>query len=278
MNINSGIYWIQGLVDGEWSNIQRCDEHADAVSRMGALANDPRYRELRLVLAKMQKGEIEYTTLVTVRDGEIVSSNPLLDSLLPPADNAEAKPAQAGSCRRWRIPALAAVLVLAIAGGVVTANRYPDLALSLYRAMGWQGGADRAVRQANAPSAKDFTDRLFEAVDADDGAAIRRLMAARPGDLHLDGLIQFVDDSWGAGPRKIVDYALLGGYMSAADALLSTGAVPSEWLLALLQRHPDDPKMKAAAALLAEFGSVKPVSLDSAIVQTAREFGGQPAN
>ena len=277
MNINSGIYWIQGLVDGEWSNLQRCDAHADAVSRMGVLSNDRRYGELRLVLARMQRGEIEYTTLATVRNGEVVSQTSLLDSLLPAMAPAVPDRAAAGAKRRWRRPALAVVLVAAIAAGVATADRYPELALALYRGIGWSAGSDAAPRSAGyAAAPASYGERLFNAVDADDGASVRRLMAARPGDLNLDELLLFVDDSWGAGPRKIVDYALLGSHMSAADALLSAGAVPSEWLLAQLQRHPDDPKMKAAMVLLAEFGPVRPVSLDAAIVQTAREFAGRP--
>jgi len=111
-------------------------------------------------------------------------------------------------------------------------------------------------------------------------------MAARPGDLRLDELLFFVDDSWNTGPRKITDYALLGGNMSAADALLAAGATPSLWMLALLQHYPDEARLKPVIVLLNEYGPVivllneyglaLPVLLNTAILETAREFQGAP--
>ncbi len=101
-------------------------------------------------------------------------------------------------------------------------------------------------------------------------------MAARPGDLRLDELLFFVDDSWNTGPRKITDYALLGGNMSAADALLAAGATPSLWMLALLQHYPDEARLKPVIVLLNEYGLALPVLLNTAILETAREFQGAP--
>jgi hypothetical protein len=281
MDINRGIYWIQGLSEGEWRNLQRCADHADATSKMGPLTNDRRYRELRLVLAQAQQGSIEYTTLVTVRDGKVMSNSSLLETLLPAAPAPVSTPAPEVNHRRWRVAALSVILIVAIAAGVAIAAKFPHMALSLYASLGWHAepAAPVVFASRNKPAATGtLEERLFDAVDANDSAAIRGLMATRPGDLRLDELFVFVDDGWGTGPRQITDYALLGGYMAAADALLAIGATPSEWLLTLAQRRGEEERLKAAVSLLNEFGLARPVSFNSAISETAREFEGEVAN
>lgn len=138
MSEKFGIYWIQGQIDGEWSNLQRCDDHDDAVAKMGPLANDRRYQELRLVLAQVQKGKIEYTTLVTVRDGEIVSDSSLLETFAPSAKEPPREApvvAEPSKRRSWHIPLLALILIAAIGGGLAIANRYPNFALAIYESL-----------------------------------------------------------------------------------------------------------------------------------------------
>ena len=280
MDVNRGIYWIQGRNEGEWRNLQRCADHADAISKLAPPTNDRRYREVRLVLAQAQQGRIEYTTLVTVRDGETIFNSPLLETLLPAAPTAVSATAPVESHRRRRVAAYSVVLVVAIASGVAIAHNYPQLALALYTSLGREPepAARTIIPGKMAVVSGTFEERLFDAVDANDSTAIRQLMAGRPGDLRLDELFLYVDDGWGTGPRQIADYALLGGNFAAADAILATGAIPSKWLLTLLRRHGDEERLKPAIVLLNEFGLARPVSFDSAISETAREFEGDVPN
>ena len=296
MSEQLGIYWIQGLVGSVWQNLQRCANLDDSIARMGLLLTDENFSELRLVLAQSQDGHIEYTTLVTTRDGAVISDS-LLDAGLPPT----APPRPAG----WKLRAvvLCAILVAAIAGGLAIANYDRHLAIAFYeRASSLvrpdqpkpglatqtsappksQTTAPPAVQIFNPPAAKpsltrtepSYADRLFTAVDADDKTMMRLLMAARPGDLQLDEVREFVDDGWGAGPRMIVDYALLGGNLAAADALLSAGATPSDWLLGVIARNTDFAKLQRAISLLREFGAVPDISVEAAIEETNRELSG----
>ncbi|MEX2617881.1 MAG: hypothetical protein WD767_17465 [Alphaproteobacteria bacterium] len=280
MDVNRGIYWIQGQSDGEWRNLQRCADHTDAISKLAPLTGDRRYRELRLVLAQAQRGRIEYKTLVKVRDGEIISGSSLLETLLPTEPLAVSATAPVERNQRWRIAALSVLLVAAIASGVAIAQKYPQLALALYTSFDreTEPTAWTIVPKKETAATGTFEERLFDAVDANDSTAIRRLMATRPGDLRLDELFLYVDDGWGTGPRQIADYALLGSNFAAADALLATGATPSEWLLTLVKRRGDEERLKPAIGLLNEFGLARPLSFNSAISETAREFEGDVPN
>lgn len=292
------IFWIQGLDDGAWRNLQRCDDHNDAIARMGPLLSDQHFSELRLVLAQSQDGRIDYTTLVTTRDGKVVSDAPLIGGLPPPPN---APPAAAR--RKWPVAMCCGILAAAVAGGIVIANYDWNLAIAFYeRAVSLtqmapsadppnkkvsdppkKQVADPPAIQASVPPAAksaapqtrpSYSRRLFAAVDADDAAAMRRLMAARAGDIRLDELRDFVDDSWGTGPRMIVDYALLGGHLAAAEALLAAGVTPSDWLRGVIARNVNLAKLRPAIALMMEFGALPEIAVEAAIKETNRELGG----
>jgi len=161
---------------------------------------------------------------------------------------------------RRRAVLLSMVLLVAVAAGLALAARDPDTAAAFFtRTMAAMAAVTpvQTKRPAAAPPARarpslpaDFTETLFEAVDADDAAAVRVLMATRPGALVLDEVALFVDDRWGAGPRGLVDYAVLGGHLRAADALLAAGATPSRRLLALVAAYAGVERLRRARALL----------------------------
>lgn len=195
------------------------------------------------------------------------------------------------------------ILAAAVAGGIVIANYDWNLAIAFYeRAVSLtqmapsadppnkkvsdppkKQVADPPAIQASVPPAAksaapqtrpSYSRRLFAAVDADDAAAMRRLMAARAGDIRLDELRDFVDDSWGTGPRMIVDYALLGGHLAAAEALLAAGVTPSDWLRGVIARNVNLAKLRPAIALMMEFGALPEIAVEAAIKETNRELGG----
>ena len=267
-----GIYWIQGLGDGGWRNLQRCADHDDAIARMGPLLADPRFRETRLVLARSQDGRIDYTTLVETRDGAVVSNDRLLDAGAPPS----ARPRPVTARLKPTVLVLAGVLVAAIAGGIAIANYNQPLAIAFFERATAFMRPDRPLPAAPVAKVEEasYAARLFAAVDADDAAETRRLMAARPGDLRLDELRDVVDDGWGAGARAIVDYALLGGHLASADALLSAGAAPSDWLRGVIARNAGLAKLRPAIALLMEFGALPAIAVEAALEETNRELRG----
>ena len=90
-----------------------------------------------------------------------------------------------------------------------------------------------------------------------------RLMAVRPGDILLDELRDFVDDGWGTGPRMIVDYALLGGHLAAAQTLLAAGVTPSDWLRGIVARNLGLPRLQPAIALLMKFNALPGLSVEA---------------
>ena len=137
-----------------------------------------------------------------------------------------------------------------------------------------QASAPPAAKSPAARTRPSYSRQLFAAVDADDAAAMRRLMAARLGDIKLDELRDFVDDGWGSGPRMIIDYALLGGNLAAAEALLGAGVTPSDWLRGVIARNVGLAKLRPAIALLMEFGALPEISVEAAIKETNRELSG----
>lgn len=280
MRDQPGIYWIQGLDDSGWRTLRRCADHDDATARMGPLLTDRRFRETRLVLAQSQDGRIEYTTLVKTRNGVVVPDNSSDTSpVVLPAALARATTAS----RKRRAAVFAGILVAAIGGGLAIAKYNQNFAVALYEGAATLVRPDEPDRSkplipAPAPPPPkiepSYTGRLFAAVDANDAAATRRLMVARPSDLRLDELRDFVDDGWGTGPRAIVDYALLGGHIAAAEALLSAGATPSDWLRGVITRNVGLAALQPAIALLMEFGALPEISIETAVEETNRELGG----
>jgi hypothetical protein len=320
------IYWIQGLGGGVWQNLQRCDDHNDAIARMGPLLTDERYDELRLVLAQSQDGHIDYTTLVTTRDGKVISDAPLVAGL-PPTPSAP--PPLATSNPKRRLAVLGAMLAAAVTGGLVIATYDRQLAVAFYERA---ASLTRMAPQADSPQKKvadppqkkvadppqkkvadppqkkvadppqkkvadppqtqnpdppekpaparltpntlNYPGQLFAAVDANDAAAMWRLMAVRPDDILLDELADFVDDGWGTGPRMIVDYALLGGHLAAAQALLAAGVTPSDWLRGIVASNMRRPRLQPAIALLMKFGALPEISVAPAIQETDAKRSG----
>jgi len=193
-----------------------------------------------------------------------------------PASRDPDPPPSAATRRRPRAAVLFVLLAASIAGGLAIATYNQDLAIAFFERAATLARPDRRTPKPPpaATAEPSYTERLFAAVDADDAVAMRHLMAARPGDLRLDELRDFVDDGWGAGPRGIVDYALLGGNLATADALLSAGATPSDWLRGVIARNAGMAKLRPAIDLLMEFGALPDIAVEAAMEETNRELNG----